>query len=272
MDNTVLELRGVSCGYGKQQVVRDVSFSLYRGEILCLLGPNGAGKTTLFKAILGFLKTTGGSIRIGDRDIGVLDRRTLAKLVAFVPQVHRPVFPFTVMEMVLMGRTAHTAALGTPGKRDREIAEAMLDRLNISDLCSKTYTELSGGQQRMVLIARALAQQAEILIMDEPTDSLDYGNQIRVLEQVKNLSEQGLSVIMTTHFPDHAFLCATKVALMQRGGEFEIGGVEGVVTEQKLGEAYGIRVKITQAYGGNGEWVSGCIPLLGQRAWSAALN
>ena len=244
---------------------KEVSFALGQGDILCLLGPNGVGKTTLFKAILGFIKPTSGRILIDQKDMNGWSRSKLAKAVAFVPQVHQPVFPFTVLEMVLMGRTAHTASFGSPGKQDADIAESMLERLNIRDLKDKPYTQISGGQQQMVLIARALAQQAKVLIMDEPTASLDYGNQVMVLEQVKKLAEQGLGVVMTTHFPDHAFLCATKVALMKRGGEFEIGVVDDVVTEEKLGDAYGIRVKITHACGLNGDWVSGCIPLIGHR-------
>lgn len=262
MNHALLELRSVCCGYGNRQVVKDVSLILNRGDILCFLGPNGVGKTTLFKAILGFIRTTNGSILINGRNISAWTRKTMAKSVAFVPQSHRPVFPFTVLDMVLMGRTVHAATLGSPGKQDTEIAKSMLDRLNITDLQDKPYTEISGGQQQMVLIARALAQQAEILIMDEPTASLDYGNQVKVLEQVKKLATQGISVIMTTHFPDHAFLCATKVALMQSDGRFEIGEVDDVVTEQKLGDAYGIQVKITHACGRNGDWVSGCIPLI----------
>ncbi|MDR3271401.1 MAG: ABC transporter ATP-binding protein [Peptococcaceae bacterium] len=270
MSEKLLELSNVSCGYGTRTVVQNVSFSLAKGEILCFLGPNGVGKTTLFKAILGFIKTTSGSIRIDGRDIAKWNRKTLAKAVAFVPQVHRPVFPFSVLDMVIMGRTAHVSAFGSPGKQDMKIAVAMLERLNIAELRDKAYTEISGGQQQLVLIARALAQQAKILIMDEPTASLDYGNQIKVLEQVKSLAGEGIAVIMTTHFPDHAFLCATKVALMQADRVFEIGEVAEIVTEQSLGAAYGIRVKITHTLSGDGEWVSGCIPLLGKRELTAS--
>jgi iron complex transport system ATP-binding protein len=191
------------------------------------------------------------------------DRMTLSRHVAFVPQVHRPVFAYDVLDMVLMGRTAHVKNLGMPSKKDSEIAMSKLESLHIADLYDKPYTQISGGQQQMVLIARALAQEADILIMDEPTASLDYGNQIKVLTEVRSLSKQGLSVIMTTHFPDHAFLVATQTALMQYDGRFEIGEANDIVTEPKLGEAYGINVKIAHTLSDEGEKISGCIPLLG---------
>ncbi|MDR1541263.1 MAG: ABC transporter ATP-binding protein [Clostridiales bacterium] len=261
----LLELRRVCCGYGANEVVRDVSFSLHEGEILCLLGPNGVGKTTLFKAVLGFIKTTKGSILVEGKEMSGLGRRQLAKSISFVPQAHRMAFPFSVIDIVLMGRVSHTGTFGSPGRKDSEIAMGMLRRLGIEGLHDKSYSQISGGQQQMVLIARALAQQAKIVIMDEPAASLDYGNQVMVLEQVKKLSSDGISVLMTTHSPDHAFLCATKVAFMKQANCFELGEVEEMVTESQLSDAYGIQVKIAHALGGDGELVSGCIPLIGKK-------
>lgn len=258
----MLELQHVSCGYGPKTIVRDISVSASSGEILCLLGPNGVGKTTLFKTILGFLKLQGGKILLDGEDITLWSRKDFAKMVGYVPQAHTPPFPFTVLDVVTMGRTAHLGAFASPSKRDVEIAEESLERLGVRFLQDQIYTEISGGERQMVLIARALTQQPKILIMDEPTSNLDFGNQIRVLEQVNRLAEEGLCVIMTSHYPDHAFLCSAKVALLQRKNRFQVGTVEEVVTEENMLSAYGVRVKIGTLQGDNGVPVAACVPLI----------
>ncbi len=257
-----LEIKHASCGYGKQNVVEDISIKLESGEILCLLGPNGVGKTTLFKTILGFLKLRGGEILINGENVQTWPRRRLAKALGYVPQAHTPPFPFKVIDVVVMGRTAHLGIASSPSQADMAIAEEALEILNVSFLRDRIYTEISGGERQMVLIARALAQQPELLVMDEPTSNLDFGNQIRVLEQINRLSQRGLGVIMTSHFPDHAFLCSTKVALMQRNNIFSVGGANEVITEENLKAAYGINVKITNTANEKGEPVKACIPLL----------
>ncbi|AGL03090.1 ABC transporter ATP-binding protein [Desulfoscipio gibsoniae] len=257
-----LEIKHASCGYGKQNVVEDISIKLESGEILCLLGPNGVGKTTLFKTILGFLKLRKGKILLDGENVHGWSRRRLAKALGYVPQAHTPPFPFKVIDVVVMGRTAYLGIAGAPSLADLDIAEEALDILNVSFLKDRIYTEISGGERQMVLIARALAQQPEILVMDEPTSNLDFGNQIRVLEQINRLSQKGLGVIMTSHFPDHAFLCSTKVALMQRNNVFTVGSVDEVITEKNLKAAYGINVKITHTCNNKGEPIKTCIPLL----------
>lgn len=257
-----LEINHVSCGYGNKNVVEDISIKLESGEILCLLGPNGVGKTTLFKTILGFLKPRGGEILINGENIQNWSRRRLAKAIGYVPQSHTPPFPFKVLDVVVMGRTAHLGFTGSPSAADMAIAEEALEILNVSFLKDRIYTEISGGERQMVLIARALAQQPEILIMDEPTSNLDYGNQIRVLEQINCLAQRGWGVIMTSHFPDHAFLCSTKVALMQRNNNFKVGYVDEVINEENLKSAYGINVKIINTFNNCSEPVKACVPLL----------
>ncbi|MBW9148924.1 ABC transporter ATP-binding protein [Clostridium sp. CM028] len=257
-----LVIRNVACGYGTKNVIKDISISIKSGEILCILGPNGVGKTTLFKTILGFLKLQSGEILLDTENIRAWSRKRFAKAISYVPQAHTPPFPFSVFDVVLMGRTAHLDLFASPSKKDKEITEQAIDTLNISYLKNRIYTQISGGERQMVLIARALAQQAKIMIMDEPTSNLDFGNQIRVLEQINNLAKKGLGVIMTSHFPNHAFLCSTKAALMQKNNNFIVGNVDDVVTEENLKSAYGIDVKIISLKNKNGEIIKSVIPLL----------
>jgi iron complex transport system ATP-binding protein len=257
-----LEIKNAVCGYGSRAVVNDISVNVESGEILCLLGPNGVGKTTFFKTILGFLKLQGGEILLNGENVRNWNRAKLAKAIGYVPQAHTPHFPFSVLDVVVMGRTAHLGTFASPSKKDIKIAENALEILSVSFLKDRIYTEISGGERQMVLIARALTQEPEILVMDEPTSNLDFGNQIRVLEQINLLAKRGIGVIMTSHFPNHAFLCSTKVALMQKNNNFIVGDVDAVITEENLRSAYGINVKITETLNEQGENIKSCVPLL----------
>jgi iron complex transport system ATP-binding protein len=256
-----LIIQNASCGYGAKNIIENISVSIKSGEILCILGPNGVGKTTLFKTILGFLKLQGGEILLDKENIRTWSKKRLAKAISYVPQAHAPPFPFSVFDVVLMGRTAHLDMFASPSRNDKEIAEQAIDTLNISYLKDSIYTEISGGERQMVLIARSLAQQANIMVMDEPTSNLDFGNQIRVLQQINTLASNGFGVIMTSHFPDHAFLCSTKAALMQKNGMLMVGNVDEVITEANLKSAYGINVRII-SINVNGEIVKSVVPLL----------
>ena len=257
-----LEIKNAVCGYGSKNIVKNISVSIKSGEVLCLLGPNGVGKTTFFKTILGFLKLKDGEILIDGESIKNYNKKNLAKIIGYVPQAHTPPFPFSVLDVVVMGRTAHLGTFSTPTKEDVEMAEKSLELLGVSYLKDRIYTEISGGERQMVLIARALTQEPKILVMDEPTSNLDFGNQIRVLEQINLLSKKGLGVIMTSHFPNHAFLCSSKVALMQKNNKFVVGTADEVVTEENLKSAYGINVKINSSLNTNGEYIKSCVPLL----------
>ncbi|MDX9873235.1 MAG: ABC transporter ATP-binding protein [Clostridia bacterium] len=257
-----LDLKNVSCGYGKRQIINNVCLSIHSGEILCLLGPNGVGKTTLFKSILGFLPLLEGEVLLNERPTRLWTQKALAKAIGYVPQAHDPPFPYKVFDVVLMGRTAHIGAFSAPSKEDRHIAEEALEIIGISYLKDKIYTEISGGERQMVLIARALTQTPEFLVLDEPTSNLDFGNQMCVLEQINKLAVKGLGVVMTSHFPNHAFLCATKAALIHRNSLITVGPVDEVVSEENLRSAYGVEVKITSAFNSKGECVKACIPML----------
>jgi iron complex transport system ATP-binding protein len=193
-----LELKNVSCGYGKKQVLRNISLSLASGEILCLLGPNGVGKTTLFRSILGLLSLQGGEVLLNGTDIRFWTQKDKAKAIGYVPQAHEPPFPYKVLDVVMMGRTAHMGRFAMPSREDEDAALEALASIGASFLQNEIYTEISGGERQLVLIARALAQRPEILVMDEPTSNLDFGNQMRVLEQIKRLATKGFAIIMTS--------------------------------------------------------------------------
>jgi iron complex transport system ATP-binding protein len=256
-----LKISNMSCGYGSKTVVRNVTMEFGTGEILCLLGPNGTGKTTYFKTILGFLKLQAGEVILDGKPIGEYKRNELAKKIGYVPQNHSTPFPFTVLDIVVMGRSAHLGMFASPSKNDYRIACESLESLGISHLKDRLFTHISGGEKQMALIARVLTQQTKLLIMDEPTSNLDFGNQIKVLSHIGNLAKNGISVIMTSHFPNHAFLCSSKVALMHKGEMMAYGEANDIITEERLRTIYGIDVRIID-YEYEGKVLKNCIPLI----------
>jgi iron complex transport system ATP-binding protein len=258
----MLSIDKACCGYGHKVILSEISLGVEKGEVLCLLGPNGVGKTTLFKAVLGLIKLMGGEIRIKGKSVSEISPRQKARLMGYVPQVHDPPFPYRALEVVLLGRTAYIGAFSSPGREDERIAMEAMSSIGISHLREKIYTELSGGERQLVLIARALTQRADVLVMDEPTSNLDFGNQIRVLKEINNLASQGHCVIMTSHFPNHAFLCSTKVALIKNNRNIQIGRCNEVITEENLKDTYGIDVKIAEVIDAEGRPIRACIPMM----------
>lgn len=254
----------LAIGYPGYPVGAGISLSAGAGDVLCLLGPNGSGKTTLFKTLLGLLPARGGRVLIGRRPIGELPRVEVARRIAYVPQAHAAPFAFSVREVVLMGRTAQLGLFANPGPADFDAVEAALDRLRIRDLAGADYTRLSGGQRQLVLIARALAQGAPVLVMDEPTASLDFGNQALVLSQVADLAQGGLAVIFSTHDPDHAFAVGSGVALLHRGGIRAAGTPAEALTSAALSEVYGVDVRVERVTGGR----TVCLPSLARQGES----
>lgn len=239
-----LSVEHVTAGYDGKVVVSDASLTLAPGEAICLLGANGSGKTTLFKTILGLLRPISGQVFVDGEDVAHWPRQRLAKALGYVPQAHTPPFAFRVRDVVLMARAAHHGVFASPDKRDFAIADEALERMGLTSLAGERYTELSGGERQLVLIARALAQQASIMVLDEPTSNLDFGNQVRVLRNVQALVESGLALLITTHYPNFAFLCASRVAVMKHGRLLALGNPEETLTQSSLEEAYGTSLRI----------------------------
>ena len=259
-----MELKLVNgvCGYKNHPIINNININFKQGEIVGILGPNGVGKTTMFKSILGLLPLIKGKITLDDIDKNDISIKEFSRNVAYVPQNNTIPFPFTVPDVVVMGRINRLKRFEHPSVKDYMIAYKALDTLNVSYLRNKIFTEISGGERQMVLIARALAQNPKLLVMDEPTANLDLGNQIKVLSTIKKLSSMGLGVLMTTHSPDHAFLCCDRIILLTKAKEIMVGTVNEIVTENNLNKAYNIKVKIAEVNNNNGNVVKTCVPLL----------
>ena len=230
--------RDLTIGYSDRVVGRGLDVALAQGEVLALLGPNGGGKTTLLKTLLGILKPQAGEVAIGDRSLAAISLRERARLIAYVPQVHVPTFAFTVETVVLMGRTAHGNLFSAPSAHDRMVAARVLGQFGISHLAARPYTMISGGERQLVLLARALAQEPQFVVLDEPTASLDFGNQGKVMREIRALAASGHGVLFTTHDPNHALRAADRAYLLRAGERIAEGKVAEVLTKTQLEELY----------------------------------
>ena len=211
----MIQLEHIRCGYGKKAVLSAVTVPIEKGKLTCILGRNGAGKTTLFKTILGIIPALGGSIRYSAKPIGAFSAREFARYIGYVPQAHNTPFLYKVIDVVMMGRYAHSGTFtGRSDAKSVEIAVSCMCMLDIEHLKNKTFSSISGGEKQMVMIARALAQQPQFIAMDEPTSSLDVGNQVHVMQQAKMLTRKGIGVIMNTHAPQQALQYADKVIVV----------------------------------------------------------
>lgn len=240
----MLNVERLAIGYSGRAIVRDVSFTLAPGQSLCVLGANGSGKTTLFRTLLGLMPALGGEISISGASIATLSRADIARAIAYVPQAHATFFPFSVRDIVLMGRAALIGAFDAPSAKDREVAQAALETLGLTSLAERAYTEISGGERQLTLIARALAQDPQILILDEPTASLDLGNQVRVLEELLKLARSGRALMFASHDPDHAFACADRALVLHEGTVAALGAPQETLTPELLKFVYGVAVEL----------------------------
>ena len=262
-----MRVSALSCGYSSENpVLERVSFSVSDHEICCILGPNGVGKTTLFKTLLGSLPPLSGEISIDGEDISRWSGKRTARAFAYVAQNHVPPFPYLVEDVVLLGRVASTGYFRQPSAQDREIAEAAMEDMGIVHLRDRAYTDVSGGERQLVMLAQALAHEPRLLLLDEPTASLDYGNQIRVLEKICVLRDRGYAAIMTTHLPEHAFLCGAGVVLLQKNAPVLAGPAAEIITEKNLYDAYGVRISIVEHLGPDGRMQRLCSPVLHMEA------
>lgn len=250
MSAIAIEATDVRFSYGKREILHGVNFAAQRGQLIAVLGPNGAGKSTLFRCLLGLYGSYRGSIAIEGREVKTMQPREIAAKVAYIPQTHTPTFHYTVLEMVLMGTTHRVRGLKSPGEQETAIACEALAQVGIADMEQRSYGRLSGGEQQLVLIARALAQQTELLIMDEPTSSLDYGNQLRVMQRVKKLAQQGYTILLSSHNPQQALLFADRILALHDGVICADGSPDDVITAELLQTLYGIETRLTASEAG----------------------
>ena len=232
--------QALAIGYPRRTLARDISFALNAGEAIAVLGPNGSGKTTLFRTLLGLLPVIHGTVNIGARAITAMAPADIARAVAYVPQAAGGAFDFSVVEMVEMARVAHLAWYALPGKHDRDCAMSALNVVGMAGFAARRYAELSGGERQLVLIARALATEAKTILLDEPTASLDFGNQLRVLDEIARLKAQGVAILFTTHHPEQALQLAERTLAIDRHGAACIGATRQMLTPAFVADLYGV--------------------------------
>ena len=239
-----IEVQNLSFSYGDRPVLHDISFRVEKGEFLSILGPNGVGKSTLFRCVLGLLSGYTGQVLVDGADSRSFSVREAARHIAYIPQSSHPIFNYSVFDIVLMGRTSGLSTFRSPKKQDAELCRWALEKVGIPHLSDRCFHRLSGGEQQLVLIARALVQKAPILMLDEPTASLDFGNQLLVLEQCRSLAREGYTVIQTTHNPEQSYRYSDRILTIQHGRVLAEGTPKEVLTEKTIRALYGVEVDV----------------------------
>jgi len=243
-------LDGVSYAYHEgKDVISDLSIEVPEGKVTAVLGPNGIGKTTFLHLALGWLKPLEGDVYLQGKSLAGYSRRELGRSVSLVPQSEHIAFEYSVLEYVLLGRSPYLKPLALPGVEDVRAAEQALDEVGIRCLEEKPVNELSGGEAQMMLLARSLAQQSDVILMDEPTSHLDISNKVKVFELIKKLSARGVTVLMTSHEPDEAFAVSQFAILIGRNGDFYAGDTAAVMTAENLKKVYGVDIRLERLNG-----------------------
>ena len=244
----MLEVKNLSFSYGGRLILNDVSLTAEAGEFVSILGSNGVGKSTLFKCILGVLRDYSGTVTVDGRDTRSMSVRQLAQKIAYIPQMSASAFNYSVEDIVLMGTTVGLHSLHSPGRAEMRRAEDAMERMGIVDLRQRCFHHLSGGERQLTVIARALAQQANILLLDEPSSALDFGNQMRILNEAKNLAQDGFTVIQSTHDPERAYMFSDRLIALKGGTVFAQGEPAQVLTADNIKQLYGVNTKLTSIY------------------------
>ena len=234
----------ITCGYNQKTLIRDLSFELMTGEAVCILGANGIGKTTLFKTILGQIKMISGDVSINGMSVKRIAPKERAKIFSYVPQAKTYTYRYTVGDMVMMGRAPYIEKFSTPSVNDYMVVEETLKKLSMEYLSDRFYDELSGGEQQIVLIARAIAQQADYILLDEPASNLDFNNQSKLIHIIAMLKKENKGILMVSHNPEHAFLCCEKSLLIGQDSKYFYGDTRNTVTEETLGIIYNADIGI----------------------------
>ena len=252
-----MNIKDLHFSYGEREVLKGISFDTQYGEFISVLGPNGVGKSTLFRCMLGLMKPSSGTVCVNGEDISALPAVELSRRMAYIPQSHNPLFNFSVLDMVLMGTTSQINRFASPGKQQEKLALAALERMGIMHLKDRGCANISGGERQLVLIARAIAQQARILVMDEPSANLDFGNKIRVMKTVKGLTEDGYTIIQSTHDPDQAYFYSDKILALHGGRILAWGSPQETMKEEMISNLYGVDVEVCSMHN---DRVRVCVP------------
>lgn len=244
----ILEVENGCFGYPKQEeILKNINLHLEKGHILSVLGPNGIGKTTLLKCMIGLLPWTSGRSILNGTDLCKMKSKDIWNTISYIPQAHSFSFSYTGLEMVMLGRSSHLGLFEQPGAQEIEMAEAMMEKVGITHLAGKDCNRMSGGELQMVLIARALINEPQLIILDEPETGLDFHNQILVLNMIERLAhEEGISAIMNTHYPTNAMGIADEAFMMNRKGDRFYGTTDSILNEQNISRSFDVNVIVDE--------------------------